>query len=136
MSQHDTQQMFRVAAGGGDVASLERLLLEGIVADVNAPGGRGWTALHRCCCNGEMEALETLIKAKADLECRTAGFCTPFLLAATFGRTQVLQRLKEVGANTKARDDGGRTALDLAVENNMTEAANMLKTWEAAAPAA
>ena len=109
----DTQGMIPVVKG---------LVPEMSDAEVNArtTGGkpRDWCALS-ICCNSRDEANERitickmLIDARADLEMPSANGATPLLNACASGFWSVVEILLDAGADTKARNNNGKNALDV-----------------------
>ena len=77
----------------------------------------GNTPLHSACANGQIGAVEILIKNKANIEARDLFGATPLLIAAQHGNIEVLKFLLDLGADITAQDDEGETALHKAVFN-------------------
>ena len=76
----------------------------------------GWTPLHEACNHGYIEIAQLLVGAGADLNDRGGRECngwTPLHDAAQWGNLVIARYLVENGAHTLARDDEGRTALQL-----------------------
>lgn len=95
-----------------EASPLELLLRYG--ADPNAVDPRGQTALMwlaKTFTYVAEEKAEALIKAGASLEARDRDGETALILAASKGRTSVVQALLDHGANIEARDHRGRTPL-------------------------
>ena len=64
------------------------------------------------------KAIETLLKAGADIEARARSGKTPLIVAASFSsNSAVIEALLKAGANAKAKDKGEKTAVDCAKEN-------------------
>jgi ankyrin repeat protein len=85
------------AAAGGSIRVMQLLLENG--ADVNArqqPGG--WTALHTAAQTGNREMAELLVAHGAHLHVRADNGQTPFDLALTHGREEIVHLLEERGA--------------------------------------
>jgi ankyrin repeat protein len=101
-------------AMNGDVAGVRQALRDG--ADVNLPQGDGMTALHWAAENGDLETLQMLIIAGANLEAVTRiGDYTPLHVATEAGHGKVVHALLEAGANVEARRAfAGTTPLHLA----------------------
>ena len=102
------------AAMTGDRVEMRRLLDSG--ADVNLPQGDGMTALHWAAENGDVEMLQMLIIADANMEAVTRiGDYTPLHVASEAGHGEVVRALLEAGADVEARRAfAGTTALHLA----------------------
>lgn len=66
---------------------------------------------------GDIDAVEALLTAGADVNARGMLGLTPAMVVAWIGRnpehSQVLERLIQAGADLSLREPGGRTALDL-----------------------
>lgn len=84
------------AAGGGDVATLRRLLGEGASPDVRDAMGRG--ALHKAAEAGSLDAVSALVEAGADLEEPDGTHWTPLTWAAGAGHPAVVEFLLARGA--------------------------------------
>jgi len=87
-------------------------------ANVNARDKDGRTALHRAADYGRREVLQALLDRGADIEAAVEGKYeyaggTALLLASEEGDLDVVRVLLDRGANVNARDNGGRTALQL-----------------------
>ena len=64
--------------------------------------------------NGDLEAIQRLIKAGTDLNQRAPDQSTPLMTAAIFGRMEVAWALIEAGADLNMKDQEGSTALLMA----------------------
>ncbi|MHB1301272.1 MAG: ankyrin repeat domain-containing protein [Burkholderiales bacterium] len=120
------------AAKSGNISLVKSLLGNG--AEVDAADERGWTALFMACHNPEIdrgfpEVVETLIKAGADFEKPIGYGIRPLMLAAGYGEAGVVEVLLNAGAQVRARNEGGRTALQMATDKNYIDVINLL--WEA-----
>src|SRR5689334_23334963 len=89
-----------IAAMNGDRATVEALLKQNV--DVNAPQGDGSTALHWASDKEDLELVQLLIKAGADVNAKTrlAGI-TPIFMAAKNGNASIIQLLLKAGADGK-----------------------------------
>ena len=63
------------------------------------------------------EAIESLLKAGADIEARDKDGETPLIIAARSNNPEVIEVLLTGGANAKAKNEAGETALDYAKKN-------------------
>lgn len=75
--------------------------------------------------NGNLEELQKLIAAGADIEERDNVGCTALHNAAFWGYTECLKELIKAGADILTR--GGKTALELAEDEGETECIAILK---------
>ncbi len=74
-------------------------------ADLNRQGKNKNTPLTYAAEIGDIQIIETLIQAGADIEARGGSYsATPLYYAAKAGHAEVVQRLLEAGAKTEARD--------------------------------
>ena len=70
--------------------------------------------------------VELLLEYGADASSCTPGGKTPLMYAAMFERTEILQRLLQVGADPTVTDAEGNTALKLAMAMGAADAARLL----------
>lgn len=101
-------------------------------ANINTKrNGIGGTALHYAVINAdsnEMEAVEILIRAGADLETLGHDKQTALFMAATRGKWDAVTKLTEAGANVHFRDDvySGMTTLLLAAQDGQSAVVDLL----------
>jgi len=86
----------------------------------------GCTPLMRTVYAGNVDDVQLLLKAGANIETTDITGMTPLLVATCEGNIKVLGALIEAGANLEAKDDEGRTALMVAVDKGNTEAIGVL----------
>ncbi|XP_049771206.1 GA-binding protein subunit beta-2-like [Schistocerca cancellata] len=110
------------AAVWGHVGAASCLI--GAGAEVDARGSRQTTPLHFAAANGHTALVQMLLDASAEPNGRDDLGLTPLHLAARWGQTGVAVELLQVGAD---RDGGGRTHLDLAMQNNEQQLVEMLQ---------
>lgn len=82
-------------------------------ADVCAEDRSGNTALMGAIFKGELTIARKLMAADCTPDHRNAAGQTPAMYAALFQRTEILQSLKERGADLKAADAAGNTVENL-----------------------
>lgn len=75
---------------------------------------------------GDLGALETLLKRHGEPDVRDSCDWTPLMKAALNGHREVVERLLAAGAEVDAVDKGGYTAMMLAASNNHVEIVNLL----------
>src|SRR5262245_30452634 len=106
-----------------NVEMADRLLKHG--ADPNQAGPAGTTALMWAV--PSLEKVRRLVAAGANVNARSASDRTPLLVAASYPRTvEVLKLLLERGADLRAQDRGGATALALAIRSADVEVVRFL----------
>jgi ankyrin repeat protein len=85
-------------------------------ADVNARDSLQGTALLRAAgLFGDVNSVQALISAGAEVNVQDKSGMTPLMWAARWGDSQRVEALLAAGAKAQARDNQGRTALDWAV---------------------
>ena len=72
-------------------------------------------------CQRKTEFVKTLIDKGADVNHKSHRGLTPLMIAATFGQAGNAKLLLRSGADMKARDSSGATALDKAKGAEVTE---------------
>ncbi len=113
------------AAMHRDAAAVKALLTEG--GDVNAAQGDGMTALHWAARNGDVDLVQMLVYAGANVQATTRlGGYTPLHMAAKDGRAAVVEALLKAGADPKTPTSSGATALMLAAAAGNTDALTAL----------
>jgi len=104
-----------MAAAKGRAACLEELIKQRN-APVDQVAKDGRTPLYAACEGGDTACVRLLLDVKADMERRRHDRSTPLIVAAVFGRADVVEMLIEAGARLKPRDEDG-TALDNAIKH-------------------
>ena len=96
--------------------------------DVNVNAARGWTPLHSVAIK---EIAELLITKGADVNAKDKIGGTPLHLAAHSGQREIVELLIANGANMNAKIEVGKwkdqTSLSMAIQNNQTETADLLR---------
>ena len=114
------------AAYTGNIEAVKQHLAAG--TDVNAKASRGWTPLHSV---ATKEIAELLIAKGADVNAKDKIGGTPLHLAAHSGQKEIVELLIANGANMNAKIEVGKwkdqTSLSLAIQNNQTETAELLR---------
>lgn len=109
--------------------AIVQALLNAPRIDVNATTDRGETALHRAAQNGHT-AIVQLLCARPDITVNaTSQASTALHRAAFYGRTAIVQVLLAAGADTTLRNNNGRTAADMAANDEIRQL--ILATQEA-----
>lgn len=129
----DGKTALMLAANLGDANMLEMLLQAGATVDLE--DDRGWTALMMGCCNPELdrgfpEVVAMLAGAGANIEKAIGYGLRPLMLAAGYGEAGVVEVLLNCGAQVRARNEGGRTALQMATDKNYIDVINLLHEAE------
>ncbi|XP_015815706.2 ankyrin repeat domain-containing protein 31 isoform X1 [Nothobranchius furzeri] len=109
-----------------DLEQVKRLLQAGI--SVNMEDYAGWTALHEACTEGADAVVEELLKAGAMVNTRSCDGVTPLHDAVFSGHCQVVKLLLQSGANPYDRTLSGKSAFEMADEENIRE---LLMTFQA-----
>ena len=114
------------AAYTGNIEAVKQHLAAG--TDVNTKASRGWTPLHSV---ATKEIAELLIAKGADVNAKDKIGGTPLHLAAASGQKEIVELLIANGANMNAKIEVGKwkdqTSLSLAIQNNQTETAGLLR---------
>ncbi|MFB1489575.1 MULTISPECIES: ankyrin repeat domain-containing protein [unclassified Thiocapsa] len=89
------------------------------------PEGEG-SALLDLAEQGDLSALNALLKPSTKVDVRDSCDWTPLMKAALYGHADVVERLLEAGAEIDAQDKGGYTAMMLAASNNHATIVDLL----------
>jgi ankyrin repeat protein len=76
--------------------------------------------------NGEMDLIKQYVEYGVDVNQESNGI-TPLMLASQYNKVEIVKYLISKGANTRARDENGFTALRYAERSNAKEAVALLK---------
>lgn len=122
-----------LAAHQGHLEVVHALLAAN--ADANATDAQGWTPIFKAAYNAERDCgwaqvAQALVDAGANVNHRIFYGLTPLMLAAGGGEAAVCEVLLNAGAEVKAANDGGRTALAMAKERFFIDVINLLHEAE------
>lgn len=122
-----------LAASLGHLEAVKALL--GAGAEVAARDAREYNALMYATYNPELDRgfpdiVQVLIDAGADVETKIFYAIRPLMLAAGAGEAAVCQVLLNAGADPKARNEGGRTALMMVKDKDYIDVINLLHEAE------
>lgn len=100
--------------------------------------GRYWAretkkTLKKYAINGETEKIRRLLQShlnRAYMDSKDADGMTPLMYAAREGRLEIVEYLVQRGADTKAQNNAGWTALALAESNGHTDVIRFLRETE------
>ena len=113
------------AAMQGNKDAVRQMLKQG--ADVNSAQGDGMTALHWAVQKGDVELVQTLLYAGANVKATTRiGSYTPLLIASKAGNAAMIETLVAGGADPNAATASGATALMLASQGGNAAAVKAL----------
>jgi len=113
------------AVAEGNVLIVHMLLDEG--ADVNAQCFDGTTPLMKAAETGQLEVLFELDVPNLDVNIKDKRGHTALHYAAESGCCEMVEFLLQRGADVNARTDQGTMPLSLAIVNNYTEAATLIR---------
>ncbi|WP_116788325.1 ankyrin repeat domain-containing protein [Flavobacterium psychrotrophum] len=103
------------------VANASTVLNFGLVTEY-----KNATPLAVAIVKGDIETVKKFIEYGADINEKSNGL-TPLMLAARYNQVAIIGLLLEKGAQIKATDDKGNTALKYAQLSNATDAVTVLK---------
>ena len=103
------------------LAISDPLVLEERPIDVNEVGYDKDRPLHVAAVWGDVEAIEMLVEAGAEVDARGEFNFTPLRLAVGQGHVAAARRLLELGASPHVRGDWGETPAELARSYGIAE---------------
>jgi ankyrin repeat protein len=113
------------AAARGDKATVRALLQQSV--DIDGPQGDGSTALHWAAFNDDLETVNLLIAAGANVKVTTReGAITPLFMACQNGNAAMIEALLKAGAGANAVKANGTTALMVAASSGSAAAVKVL----------
>ena len=110
-----------IATASGKLAVVLGLIRHREKVDVNATDQMGWTALHYSARAENVAITEALMDAGADYGVRNSNQASPFDHAVGYGQDSTAKLMIQRGANVRAVDDRGFTALHLAETVSMID---------------
>jgi ankyrin repeat protein len=111
-----------LAISGGTIVAQRATVAPG----AGAVEPDGTTPLHRAVHRNDLKAVDTLIRAGADVNATNRYGVPPLSLAAMNGNAAILERLLKAGANANATQSEGETALMTAARSGVPEAVQVL----------
>lgn len=102
-----------MAAIRGELAVARQLIVDR-KAEVNQPG---WTALHYAASSkspNSTDMVHLLLEHHAYIDAESPNRTTPLMMAAQYGRPEIVGLLLSEGADATLRNDKGLTAIDFA----------------------
>ena len=103
IKSEQAQSELRVSAATGNVPKLQELIATGV--DVNGRlGTPGNSPLKRAISNGQVNAVDVLLRAGANPNDIDSDGETPLIVAAYYGNAAIIKQLIEAGANVNARE--------------------------------
>lgn len=111
----DKAEVLRLLAGGKDVNEREK------------PELNGTNALEVAASSGNLEIVQILLKAKAQVNVTDAIGWTPLMIAARNGYPEIVKVLLKAGANPNLKNNDGKTAYDLTGNEEIKRLLNRFK---------
>lgn len=119
-----------LAVRDGDAAKVQSLLREGV--DPHSLDENGNPVLNVALLNRHASIAHALMKAGAKVDFRNEGGPTPLMMAACEGLGEMVKDLLKRGADPRAKDGQGRTAIDWAGKNPTPQSAAIVEMLRAA----
>jgi ankyrin repeat protein len=102
------------AVRAGDMEELKSMLAKGYDVDLRNKL-TGVTSLHMAATVNNVDMIEVLLEAGAEIDAKTKEGLTPLHLATGTNRVEAVKLLLEKGANIEAKDNRGNTPLHMTV---------------------
>jgi ankyrin repeat protein len=120
----------------GNPRMVDLLLSRGAKVNLRTPAGA--TALHEAALSGNPAVITLLLDRGAEIDARDReSSATPLHYAVSMSRREAVELLLSRGADRTLRNSRGKTAMDVAVDNGLTEIVELLgKAPAAGAPSA
>uniref|UniRef100_A0A8B9FV69 RAMA domain-containing protein n=1 Tax=Amazona collaria TaxID=241587 RepID=A0A8B9FV69_9PSIT len=113
------ETQLHIAARRGNLSLVKTLISSGIC--VNEQDSAGWTAIHEASNRGFTEVILELLKAGANVDSRTLDGILPIHYAVSGNYLEAVRVLLQHGANPCERSNSGKSALDGAHDDEMSE---------------
>ncbi|XP_061225532.1 ankyrin repeat domain-containing protein 31 [Neopsephotus bourkii] len=113
------ETQLHVAARRGNLSLVKTLISSGI--SVNEQNSAGWTAIHEASNRGFTEVILELLKAGANVNSRSLDGILPIHYAVSGNYLEAVRVLLQHGANPCERSNSGKSALDEAHDDKMSE---------------
>ena len=107
--------LLKATENGWSLAGVQ-MLVNVLKADVNVTDQNSYTPLTWACVKGRDEVAKFLIKNGSDTEKADSYNNTPLIMATRSGHEGCVRILLPAGASVKARNRGGKSALDYALD--------------------
>jgi ankyrin repeat protein len=115
-----------LAARKNDSAKVRELLDAKPRPDVNVRTADGTSALHWAVYHNDVDLVDRLIAAGANVNTQNDYGATPLSEAAVVGNVQVIRKLLNAGADVESANGDGQTALMILARTSNVEAAKLL----------
>ncbi len=125
--------LLMLASHDGNLPMVQMLIEAG--ADIDAHDDRGWSPLSKAVYNTELkrgfaDVVQALVDAGANIETAIGYGVRPLMLAAGYGETAIVEVLLQAGADVRACNEGGYTALMMVKQKHYVDVINLLHEAE------